>query len=78
MLENCLTRKSPVARFQVRICIFDLPIMATKSARCDDVPFLNYVLFLHFKATDVKLKDTIGLLRQKRIRTMHFLPKNFQ
>ena len=62
MPENYLTRKSPVARFQVRIFIFDL-LMPTESERCDDVPFLNHVLFLHFKAPDVKLKDTVGFLR---------------
>ena len=74
MPENYLTRKSPVAKFQIRIFIFDL-LMATETERCNDVPFLNHVLFLHFKALDVKLKETVGFLRQKRTRTMYFLPK---
>ena len=72
--ENYLTRKSPVSRFQVLIFIFDL-LMATESERCDDVPFLNPVLCLHFKAFDVKLNDTVGFLRQKRSRNMYFLLK---
>ena len=49
MPENYLTRKRPVAKFQTRILIFDL-LMATESERCDDVPLLNHVLCLHFKA----------------------------
>ena len=59
MPGNFLRGKGPVAKFEVRIFIFDL-LMATESKRCDDVPLLNHVLFLHFKALDIKLKDTVS------------------
>ena len=77
MPKNYLIRKIPVAKFQICIFIFDL-LMATESDRFDNVPFLNPVLFLQFKAFDVKLKDTVGFMTQKRSRTMYFLLKNFQ
>ena len=74
MPENYLTRNSPVAKFQVRIFIFDL-LMATESERHDDVPLLNHVLLLYFKALDIKSKDTVEFMRQKRTRTKIFTQK---